>query len=220
MANASTTGFGLRMAMRLGNTPSIEGQSKYKIKSGLGVGIFKGNPASLQDGSGDQGYLQDASIDTTDDTGAGGIDYTTATEALLVGVFNGAFYIDNTTSKPTFANSVAASTTFGTNPNTGSTDGFGFVNDDPLQEYTVKADAAVTLGMIGTVGNMNDFAATNAKNGQSTSTLDVGTRAETKMFRIVRVAEDPQNEDATAAGCNIIVVQNGAANLFINGRDS
>ena len=220
MANASTTGFGLRMAMRLGNTPSIEGQSKYKIKSGLGVGIFKGNPASLQDGSGDQGYLQDASIDTTDDTGAGGIDYTTATEALLVGVFNGAFYIDNTTSKPTFANSVAASTTFGTNPNTGSTDGFGFVNDDPLQEYTVKADGAVTQAMIGTVGNMNDFAATNAKNGQSTSTLDVGTRAETKMFRIVRVAEDPQNEDATAAGCNIIVVQNGAANLFINGRDS
>ena len=220
MANASTTGFGLRMAMRLGNTPSIEGQSKYKIKSGLGVGIFKGNPASLQDGSGDQGYLQDASIDTTDDTGAGGIDYTTATEALLVGVFNGAFYIDTTTSKPTFANSVAASTTFGTNPNTGSTDGFGFVNDDPLQEYTVKADAAVTQAMIGTVGNMNDFAATNAKNGQSTSTLDVGTRAETKMFRIVRVAEDPQNEDATAAGCNIIVVQNGAANLFINGRDS
>ena len=220
MANASTTGFGLRMAMRLGNTPSIEGQSKYKIKSGLGGGIFKGNPASLQDGSGDQGYLQDASIDTTDDTGAGGIDYTTATEALLVGVFNGAFYIDNTTSKPTFANSVAASTTFGTNPNTGSTDGFGFVNDDPLQEYTVKADAAVTQAMIGTVGNMNDFAATNAKNGQSTSTLDVGTRAETKMFRIVRVAEDPQNEDATAAGCNIIVVQNGAANLFINGRDS
>ena len=220
MANASTTGFGLRMAMRLGNTPSIEGQSKYKINSGLGVGIFNGNPASLQDGSGDQGYLQDASIDTTDDTGAGGIDYTTATEALLVGVFNGAFYIDNTTSKPTFANSVAASTTFGTNPNTGSTDGFGFVNDDPLQEYTVKADAAVTQAMIGTVGNMNDFAATNAKNGQSTSTLDVGTRAETKMFRIVRVAEDPQNEDATAAGCNIIVVQNGAANLFINGRDS
>ena len=29
-----------------------------------------------------------------------------ATEALLVGVFNGAFYVDNTTGKPTFANSV------------------------------------------------------------------------------------------------------------------
>ena len=220
MANASTTGFGLRTTMTLGNTPATSGQSEYKIKSGLGVGIFKNNPVSIQDASGDQGYLQDASFATTDDTGSGGAAFDNSGHAPLIGSFNGAFYIDSSTSKPTFANSVAASTTFGTNPNTGSTDGFGFVNDDPLQEYTVKADAAVTQAMIGTVGNMNDFAATNAKNGQSTSTLDVGTRAETKMFRIVRVAEDPQNEDATAAGCNIIVVQNGAANLFINGRDS
>ena len=130
------------------------------------------------------------------------------------------FFINNSTSKPTFANSVAASTTFGTNPNTGSTDGFGFVNDDPLQEYTVKADAAVTQSMIGQVGNINDFSATDAKDGQSTATLDVGSLAETKMFRVVRVAEDPKNEDATAAGCNVIAVMNGAANLFINGRDS
>ena len=48
MANRSTTGFGLRAAMRLGNTASIQGQSKYAIKSGLGVGIFKNNPASIQ----------------------------------------------------------------------------------------------------------------------------------------------------------------------------
>ena len=154
---------------------------------------------SLQDSSGDQGYVQDASFSTTDDTGAGGVDYTTATEALLIGVFNGAFYIDSTTKKPTFANSVAASQAFGTNPNTGSTDGFAFVNDDPIQEYTVKADAAVTQSMIGQVGNINDFSATDAKDGQSTATLDVGSLAETKMFRVVRVAEDPKNEDATAA---------------------
>ena len=61
----------------------------------------------------------------------------------MVGVFNGAFYIDNSTSKPTFANSVAASTTFGTDYNTGSNDGIGFVNDNPQQEYVCKADAAV-----------------------------------------------------------------------------
>ena len=41
MANASTTGFGLRTVMTLGNTPATSGQSEYKIKSGLGVGIFK-----------------------------------------------------------------------------------------------------------------------------------------------------------------------------------
>ena len=43
MANASTTGFGLKAAMRLGNTPAISGQSKYDIKDNTGVGLFKGN---------------------------------------------------------------------------------------------------------------------------------------------------------------------------------
>ena len=93
MANASTTGFGLKAAMRLGNTPAISGQSKYDIKDNTGVGLFKGNPVSLEDSSGDQGFLQDASFSTTDDGGGGGVDFASGTEALLVGVFNGAFYV-------------------------------------------------------------------------------------------------------------------------------
>ena len=213
MANRSTSGFGLRMAMRLGNTPAIGGQSKYAIKSGLGVGIFKGNPASIQL-AGDTGYIQDSAFSTTDDGNDGGIDFTTANDALLVGVHNGVFFIDGTTSKPTFANSVAASATFGTNPNTGSTDGVAFVNDDPDQEYVVKADAAVGQAIFGLCGNINDFAAGDAKDGASTATFDSGTQGETKMFRIVRSAEDPDNEDLTAAGANIIVVINAAANTY------
>ena len=213
MANRSTSGFGLRMAMKLGNSPAISGQSKYAIKSGLGVGIFKGNPASIQL-AGDTGYIQDSAFSTTDDGNDGGIDFTTANDALLVGVHNGVFYIDNTTSKPTFANSVAASTTFGTNPNTNSTDGVAFVNDDPDQEYVVKADAAVGQAIFGLCGNINDFAAGDAKDGASTATFDSGTQGETKMFRIVRSAEDPDNEDLTAAGANIIVVINAAANTY------
>ena len=213
MANRSTSGFGLRMAMRLGNTPAIGGQSKYAIKSGLGVGIFKGNPASIQL-AGDTGYIQDSAFSTTDDGNDGGIDFTTANDALLVGVHNGVFFIDGTTSKPTFANSVAASATFGTNPNTNSTDGVAFVNDDPDQEYVVKADAAVGQAIFGLCGNINDFAAGDAKDGASTATFDSGTQGETKMFRIVRSAEDPDNEDLTAAGANIIVVINAAANTY------
>ena len=213
MANRSTSGFGLRMAMKLGNSPAVSGQSKYAIKSGLGVGIFKGNPASIQL-AGDTGYIQDSAFSTTDDGNDGGIDFTTANDALLVGVHNGVFYIDGTTDKPTFANSVAASTTFGTNPNTNSTDGVAFVNDDPDQEYVVKADAAVGQAIFGLCGNMNDFAAGDAKDGASTATFDSGTQGETKMFRIVRSAEDPDNEDLTAAGANIIVVINAAANTY------
>ena len=213
MANRSTSGFGLRAAMKLGNSPAISGQSKYAIKSGLGVGIFKGNPASIQL-AGDTGYIQDSAFSTTDDGNDGGIDFTTANDALLVGVHNGVFFIDGTTNKPTFANSVAASSTFGTNPNTGSTNGVAFVNDDPDQEYVVKADAAVGQAIFGLCGNINDFAAGDAKDGASTATFDSGTQGETKMFRIVRSAEDPDNEDLTVAGANIIVVINAAANTY------
>ena len=34
MANRNTGGFGLKAAMRAGNTPSIQGQSKYEIDAG------------------------------------------------------------------------------------------------------------------------------------------------------------------------------------------
>ena len=34
MANANTQGFGLGPAMRVGNTPAIQGQSKYEIDAG------------------------------------------------------------------------------------------------------------------------------------------------------------------------------------------
>ena len=212
MANRSTTGFGLRAAMRLGNTNAIQGQSKYAIKTAPGVGIFKNNPASIQI-AGDTGFIQDSGFSTTDDGNDGGIDFSTANDALLVGVHNGVFFIDNTTKKPTFANSVAASTAFGTNPNTGSTNGIAFVNDDPHQEYIVKTDAACGQAIFGKVGNMNDFDGTG-KDGQSTTTFDTGTQAETGMFRIVRSAEDVDNEDLTVAGANIIVVMNAAANLY------
>ena len=213
MANRSTSGFGLRAAMKLGNSPAVSGQSKYAIKSGLGVGIFKGNPASIQL-AGDTGYIQDSAFSTTDDGNDGGIDFTTANDALLVGVHNGVFFINGTTDKPTFANSVAASTTFGTNPNTNSTDGVAFVNDDPDQEYVVKADAAVGQAIFGLCGNINDFAAGDAKDGASTATFDSGAQGETKMFRIVRSAEDPDNEDLASPGANIIVVINAAANTY------
>ena len=217
MANDSTTGFGFRTSMTLGNTPATSGQSEYKIKSGLGVGIFQNNPVSLQDSSGDQGYLQDASFATTDDTGTGGASYTNASHALMVGVFNGAFYIDNSTSKPTFANSVAAGTTFGTDYNTGSSDGIGFVNDNPNQQYVIKCDAAVTQAMIGTAFNVNDFTAGDAINGQSTVTLDIGgTAAETKLFRIVRSADQPGDNDLSLVNANVVVAYNAASNLYLD----
>jgi type II secretory pathway pseudopilin PulG len=93
-----------------------------------------------------QGFAQDASFTLTDDGGAGGTAYDNTTDALLIGVLNGFFYIDST-GKPTFANSVPAGTTTSVNYNTGSDNITAFVIDNPNQEYVVKADAAVTQAM-------------------------------------------------------------------------
>ena len=206
MAN-QTAGFGFRQAPTVGSTPATGGQAEYKVKSGLGIGIFQNNPVSLQS-AGDTGYLQDATADTMDDGIGGGADWSTGTSNIqpIVGVFNGIFYINSSTSKPTFANHVLASTTFGTDYNTGSSDGIGFVNDNPMQEYTCKADAAVTQANLLSTFNPTDGATAGTQtNGQSTVKLNIASADATSMFRIVRTANDPANNDNTAANSNVIV---------------
>ena len=215
MAN-QTAGFGFRQAPTVGSTPATGGQAEYMVKSGLGVGIFQNNPVSQQHTSGDDGYLQDTTADTMDDGIAGGVDWSTGTSNIqpLVGVFNGIFYINSSTSKPTFANHVLASTTFGTDFNTGSSDGIGFVNDNPMQEYTCKADAAVTQANLLSTFNPTDGATAGTQtNGQSTVKLNIASADATSMFRIVRTANDPANNDNTAANSNVIVQIAPAASI-------
>jgi hypothetical protein len=216
MAN-QTGGFGLRSTYTLGSTPATQGLSEYPMKSAPGIGTYQNDPVQKQGTGGDDGYLQDSSAGTMDDGVAGGTDWVNnaSTQQALLGVFNGAFYIDNTTKKPTWANFVAASQAFGTNYNTGSSDGIGFVNDNEMQEYVVKADAAIAVAkMLNTLTYaINDgatgTAGTDELSGQSLITLDIGSEtaagAGQKMFNIVRVANDPLNADNSAANSNVVV---------------
>ena len=130
-----------RMSERFGSYCSPPGSSH------LCEGLYQNNPCSKQ-GAGSVGYLQDAATATMDDgiTGGAGWANNTANILPMTGVFNGAFYIDSTTSKPTWSNTVASGQAFGTDYNTGSSDGIGFVNDNPMQEYVVKAAAATAIG--------------------------------------------------------------------------
>ena len=222
MANAHSTGFGFRSTMTVGNTPATQGQSEYKIKSGTAKGIFKNDPVSIQDASGDQGYLQDAAFNATSDTGAGGQSFDNSGHAPLIGVFNGAFYVATTTKKPTFANSFVGGTTFATDYNTGSADGMGFVIDNPSQEYVIKADAAVTQAMYGDAGyncTNQDGSSSQVTDGQSLVKLHIsGGAASTKMVKLVRSANAPENKDNTAANSNQIVTISAASNLY-NGNN-
>ena len=133
----------------------------------------------------------------------------------MSGVFNGIFYVDNTTKKPTWANFVAASQAFGTDYNTGSSDGVGFVNDAPFQEYVTKCDASIAVAkMSGLLTyNVNDGATgtsgTDELSGQSIVKLDIGSETATGSSQcsliVVRVANDPLNADNTATNSNVIV---------------
>ena len=113
MANRNTGGFGLKAAMRAGNTPSIQGQSKYEIDAGESNAIFNGEPVVVDLNTSTGGYLVTAAAGTS-----------------MVGVLNGVLFTDATTSKPTFSNFYPAATT-----PANSEDITAFVNDDPFQEY-------------------------------------------------------------------------------------
>ena len=222
MANLQTTGYGLRAIEVLGNTPATQGQSKYPILSGLGVRILKNEPVGPQHTDGDDCYFQSLAPATMDDgkTGGAGWDADALTPYLCAGVSNGVFYIDGTSKKPTWANSVAASQTFATNPNTGNSDGVVFVNDYPFQEYMMRMDATMTnvatfVGDCLTI-RMNQNNGGSGYEGQSQATLNyVTSDNDGHLWRVVRSGEVPEQEDVAAAGCDVVVVMNNRANQFL-----
>ena len=189
MANRNTQGFGLKAAMRVGNTPSIQGQSKYEIDAGETNAIFNGEPVKVDISASTGGYIVTAAAGTA-----------------AVGVLNGVVYTDATTLKPTFSNFYPAATT-----PANSEDVTAFVNDDPNQEYIIATDA--TLG--GTLALRKSkigltYATTSAAGstttGKSSVQLGISTAATTaKQLRMVRVAEDPENQEQTSANCSVVV---------------
>ena len=189
MANRNTQGFGLKAAMRVGNTPSIQGQSKYEIDAGESNAIFNGEPVKVDISATTGGYIVTAAAGTA-----------------AVGVLNGVVYTDATTLKPTFSNYYPAATT-----PANSEDITAFVNDDPNQEYIIATDASLgsTLALrkskIG-LTYATTAAAGSTTTGKSSVQLGISTAATTaKQLRMVRVAEDPENQEQTSANCSVVV---------------
>ena len=233
MANTSTAGYGLRAVMTVGNTPATSGQSEYQI---LGQGatagtavlsqtFFKGDTVSINDGTGagaaggatgagGLGYIQDATYVATDDAGLGGASWTNASSPLLVGVFNGAYYVAGSTSKPTWANSFDNGTTVATDYNTGTANVSAFVIDNPNQEYNIRANDAWTQADVGTSFNTGSNGATGIS-GMSDERLGVdAAAAATKALTLIRSANVPDQKDQTVGGSDVVVLINKASALF------
>ena len=180
MANIDA-GFGLRPVGKLGSEAINMGTSQYEIANGETDVIFKGDLVKLET--------------TGKITKSGNGDAVAA-----IGVFNGCFYNDPTTQKPTFSNHYPGSIT----PTQGAID--AFVYDDPNMLFEIQADGVVAADKVGRNADIV-YAAGNTINGQSKTELNstVANAGAAAQLRIIRICEDPENSDIASANANWIV---------------
>ena len=170
---------GLRPYRKLDGTPLVGAQNRYTIASNHTTAIFQG----------------DLVIPLT----AGNIDRHTANNsAAVIGVFNGCFYTDPTTQKPTFSNSYPGAIV--------ASDITAFVVDDPDAVFLMDADAAFTRADL-----YQNYSVTtgsgNTTTGISEVQLDVSVSGTNASFVIqaIDISQDPDNSDTTTANANVLV---------------
>ena len=174
--------FGLRPVGESGSNIQNGGTTEYDINPGLATTIFKGDLVQL--------------------LANGTIQQSAAGNADCVGVFNGCFYDDPTTQKPTWSNYYPG----GVTP-TGGGLIKAFVYDDPNKLFEIQGSAI--LAKTAAIGKNTDIVLTqgNTINGQSASELNTALppAAASAQLRIVGISTDPENSDDLTANCNWIV---------------
>ena len=171
--------FGLRPYRKLDGTPLVGAQNRYTIASNYGTAIYQG----------------DLVIPVT----GGNIErHTAGNSASVVGVFNGVFYTDPTTQKPTFKNYYPGGVV--------ASDITAFVIDDPDAVFLMDADATFARADL-----FQNYSVTNATGntvtGISEVQLDVGASGTNASFVIqaIDISQDPNNSDTSSANANILV---------------
>jgi hypothetical protein len=125
-----------------------------------------------------------------------------ATENILnFGVFNGCFYIDPTTSKPTWKNYYPGAV----NITTGTIDAYCY--DNPQQLYEVQASGSLTQASMGNLIDSLTYVAGSTINGHSKMELaaTVTGSGATAQWRLIRGSEDPSNNDKSSDNANWVV---------------
>ena len=192
MANVDAP-FGLRPVGELGSDIQNGGTTRYRIASGYGTAIYKGDLVILV-------------------TATGTLNVAGGTSSDLVGVFNGCFYNDPTTQKPTWSNYYPGSIT----PTVGNID--AFVYDDPNKLFEIQAEGSLTYAAA--VGKNIDtlYTAGATINGQSkVEAKDETPTAASKQLRIIGPSKDPSNSDLASANSNWIVRINESVYLRATG---
>ena len=171
MANANKP-FGLRP---LGNLSATGGQKQYgyEIADNQAGAIFQGDLVTLKDG-----YI---------------LKFVPASHTAAVGVFNGCFYIDPTTKKPTWKNYYPGSVNI--------TEGkiVADVIDDPNQLFLIQCDEDAVQGDFGKNADVTASTTGSTDTGVSNMTLDSSTIATTAALNLKLISkwDVPSNELAT-----------------------
>jgi len=182
MANRNTVGFGLIAQGTLGSTDQSQGQGKYYIQANYATGMYQGTSV-----------LQAAGYITTGQA---------AITNLCIGVLNGVFYNAATTEKPTWQNYYSQVTPANSENIT------AFVIDNPKQLYVGCMDTAIPIANMGKTFGMSTTTGSTTSGQSTNKMLLAGGHATNNTWRTVRIAEDPENSDITAANCSVVFVQN------------
>ena len=178
MANVAEK-FGLKPVRSLDGSDFINAQNRYRIASSYATAIFQGDLV-------------------TPVTGGGIERHTAGSGTPVVGVFNGCFYTDPTTQKPTWKNyypgSIAAS------------DIVANVIDSPDQVYKVDSDGAFAVADI-----FKNFHVTNVSGNTATGTsevqLDYSSSGITTTIALqaIDISQDVGNNEAGAVNVDVLV---------------
>ena len=172
--------FGFRPVLMMGSAYNGQGQQQMSIASNETNSIFMGDPVVLN--------------------ANGSISRGSCAGAELVGIFNGCFYTDPTTQKPTFSNHYPGAIV--------ADDIVANVISDPDVIFEVKVDDANGgRAQVGSTANIATYAAGSTKSGISGVALDGSTFATSNAsnFAVYDLSTDPDNSDYDSANANILV---------------
>ena len=205
MANQDAP-FGFRAVGGMGSSYETQGTSKYQIADNSTSPIYQGDLCMVGNSAGNAtdansvavavGYISVAAV---------------AEDTLNFGVFNGCYYIDPTTSKPTWKNYYPGAV----NITTGTIDAYCY--DNPQQLYEVQSAGTLTQASVFNLVDTATYDAGTSRDGLSDEEISgslVSTGA-TGQWRIIRLSEDPSNSDTGSANANWIVRLNES--IYYNG---
>ena len=178
MANVAEK-FGLKPVRSLDGSDFINAQNRYRIASNYGTAIFQGDLVTPVTGGGIERHIAGS---------------TTA----VVGVFNGCFYTDPTTQKPTWKNYYPASVV--------ASDIMAFVIDSPDQVYKIDSDGAFAVADI-----FKNFQVTNVSGNTVTGTSEVQLDYSNSGIQItvalqaIDISQDVGNDEAGVVNVDVLV---------------